>query len=107
MTTTFMTLHPDDARGRVDYDALDATTEAVIARQIAEDEEEARLETARRARRIRKRLGLTQMEFSRRIDVPLDTIRNWEQGKRLPAGPARALLKILEVSPEALAALEN
>lgn len=107
MTTTFMTLHPEDVHGRVDYDALDATTEAVIARQIAEDEEEARLETARRARRIRKRLGLTQMEFSRRIDVPLDTIRNWEQGKRLPAGPARALLKILEASPEALAALEN
>jgi putative transcriptional regulator len=45
-------------------------------------------------------LGLTQQEFARRIDVPLDTIRNWEQGKRYPTGAAKSLLKILDRAPE-------
>jgi putative transcriptional regulator len=49
---------------------------------------------------VRKRLGLTQLEFSQRIDVSLDTIRNWEQGKRCPTGAAKALLKILDKAPE-------
>ena len=35
------------------------------------------------------RLGLTQVEFARRIDVPHETIRNWEQGKRRPRAPPR------------------
>ena len=50
--------------------------------------------------------GLTQAAFAARIGVPLDTVRNWEQGKRAPAGPARALLRVLDRMPEAaLAAL--
>jgi putative transcriptional regulator len=58
------------------------------------------LDAAKFARRVRKRLGLTQLEFSNRIDVSLDTIRNWEQGKRCPTGAAKALLKVLDKSPE-------
>ena len=52
------------------------------------------------ARRIRRRLGLTQVELARRIDVPHETIRNWEQGKRCPTGAARALLRVLDKAPE-------
>jgi putative transcriptional regulator len=64
-------------------------------------------DAARYARRVRKRLGLTQIEFSLRIGVSVDTIRNWEQGKRCPTGAARSLLKILDKSPEtSLAALD-
>lgn len=93
--------------GRVDREKLDATTDIDIARHIDEDHENVVTERASKTRRIRKRMGLTQLEFSRRIDVPLETIRNWEQGKREPTGPARALLKILDKNPEiALAALE-
>ena len=55
---------------------------------------------AKYARRVRKRLGLSQQEFARRISVSLETIRNWEQGKRRPTGAARALLKILDKAPE-------
>jgi putative transcriptional regulator len=63
-------------------------------------------DAARFARRVRRRLGLSQAEFSRRIDVPIDTIRDWEQGKRCPTGAAKALLKVLDKAPEsALAAL--
>lgn len=91
---------------RVDRVRLDVTTEAEVAAQEAEDEAEARGAAATYARRVR-RAGLTQAAFAARIGVPLDTVRNWEQGKRAPAGPARALLRILDRAPEAaLAALE-
>ena len=95
------------AIGRVDARRLDATTEEDITRHTAEDEEAARRDAAAYARRVRKRTGLTQAAFAARIGVPLDTVRNWEQGKRSPAGPARALLKVLDRAPEmTLAALE-
>lgn len=63
-------------------------------------------DAAKFARRVRKRLGLSQAEFPECIDVSLDTIRNWEQGKRSPTGAAKALLRVLDKVPEAaLAAL--
>ena len=52
------------------------------------------------ARGIRARSGLTQAEFAARIGVPLETVRNWEQGKRSPRGPARALLKLIDKAPD-------
>jgi putative transcriptional regulator len=94
-------------RGRIDARKIDATDEAEIARQIATDAAQGRRDAATYARRVRKRTGLTQAAFAERIGVPLDTVRNWEQGKRSPAGPARALLRVLDRSPKAaLAALE-
>src|SRR5262249_40694136 len=42
------------------------------------------------ARSVRARTKLTQAEFAARIGVPIETVRNWEQGKRAPRGPARA-----------------
>ncbi|MGB6067320.1 MAG: helix-turn-helix domain-containing protein [Desulfomonilaceae bacterium] len=93
--------------GRVDKHRLDETTEEDIALQQKADDAESMQDAARFARRVRKRLGLTQSEFSRRIDVPLNTIRNWEQGKRCPTGAAKALLKVLDKAPEvALSALD-
>ena len=61
---------------------------------------------SQRPGRVRRRLGFSQAEFASRIDVSLETIRNWEQGKRSPTGAAKALLKVLDKAPEAaLAAL--
>ncbi len=92
--------------GRIDVKRVDAMTEADIARHQAEDDANAMLDTAKFARRVRRRLGFSQVEFAERIDVSLDTIRNWEQGKRCPTGAAKALLKVLDKAPEAaLAAL--
>ncbi len=88
-------------RGRVDENRLDATQEKDIASQIAQDDAEAMQDAAKFARRVRRRLGLSQLEFSRRIDVSFETIRNWEQGKRRPTGAAKALLKVLDKAPEA------
>ena len=52
------------------------------------------------AKGIRARAKLTQAEFAARIGVPIETVRNWEQGKRSPRGPARALLKVIDAAPD-------
>ena len=52
------------------------------------------------ARDLRRRARLTQVEFAARLGVPVETIRNWEQGKRMPRGPARALLAVIAHAPD-------
>jgi putative transcriptional regulator len=60
------------------------------------------------ARGVRARTKLTQAQFAARIGVPIETVRNWEQGKRSPRGPARALLKVIDKAPDvAFAALRK
>ena len=104
MSTTRVRIDPDDPstipEGRINPEMVDGTTEAEIALQQQEDEMEAMQDAARYVRRVRRRLGLTQVELARRIDVPRETIRNWEQGKRCPTGAARALLRVLDKAPE-------
>jgi len=51
-------------------------------------------------RDLRRRARLTQQEFAAKLGVPVETIRNWEQGKRAPRGPARALLAVIAHAPE-------
>jgi putative transcriptional regulator len=56
--------------------------------------------TSPAVRELRRRSRLTQLEFAARLGVPVETIRNWEQGKRMPRGPARALLAVIAHAPE-------
>ena len=49
---------------------------------------------------IRKQTGLSQTAFAAQIGVPVATLRNWEQGRRYPDGPARVLLALLAKDPE-------
>ena len=57
---------------------------------------------------IREQTGLSQAHFARLIGVSKRTLENWEQGRRHPTGPARALLKIVESDPvSAIEALHN
>lgn len=48
---------------------------------------------------LRKFVGLTQVEFARAIEISVYTLRNWEQGRRRPEGPAIALLRIAARHP--------
>jgi putative transcriptional regulator len=48
---------------------------------------------------IRQRTGLSQAAFARQIGVSVGTLRNWEQGRRCPDGPARVLLALLDKDP--------
>ena len=53
-------------------------------------------------KRIRIKLHASQVTFAHMIGVSVDTLQNWEQGRRRPEGPALALLKVAEASPETL-----
>lgn len=54
-------------------------------------------------RAIRDSLGKSQTEFAMMIGVSVATLRNWEQGRRIPDGPAQALLRVAAKNPEAVA----
>ncbi|MEA3336934.1 MAG: NadS family protein [Chloroflexota bacterium] len=51
---------------------------------------------------IRNKLHKSQSEFALMIGVSLSTLQNWEQGRRKPVGPARALLQVANKHPEAV-----
>jgi putative transcriptional regulator len=52
---------------------------------------------------IRNKLGKTQQDFALMIGVSVATLRNWEQGRRTPEGPALALLRVASAEPRAVA----
>lgn len=54
-------------------------------------------------RAVRAKLGVSQAEFALMIGVSVSTLQNWEQGRRQPEGPARALLKVAAENPDAVA----
>jgi putative transcriptional regulator len=58
-----------------------------------------RLPVAIDAAAVRSKTGLSQATFARRIGVAVGTLRNWEQGRRSPQGPARILLALLDRNP--------
>lgn len=51
---------------------------------------------------IRKKHKLNQEEFAALLGISVGTLRNWEQGRRKPQGPAKVLLKIAEKKPKAI-----
>jgi len=88
---------PDGTEQPIPTDARAIATAAHNAARAAQRHDS----DATYARSVRGRTGLTQAAFAARIGVPVETVRNWEQGKRSPRGPARALLKVIEQAPEA------
>ena len=53
-------------------------------------------------RAIRGRLGLTQQQFAIRFGFNINTLRHWEQGRRVPEGPTRAYLMVIDREPKAV-----
>lgn len=51
---------------------------------------------------IRAGLGLSQPAFAEAFSVSVSTVRKWEQGQRVPSGPARVLLQVMKEEPEAV-----
>ncbi len=73
------------------------------ARVTTAEEVRARLEA--NAFEIRAELGMSQKRFAKLMGISVDTLQNWEQGRRTPDGPARVLLRVAEKHPEALASV--
>ncbi len=68
--------------------SLAPMTEAEVAAAAAADPEA-------RAKTLRRSLGMTQEDFALRFQIPLGTLRDWEQGRAEPDQPARAYLKAI------------
>ena len=100
------------SRPKVDRAKVEATTENDIVRHMREDGENSDaspgvfIEDLPPAR-IRERMGMTQVEFANILNIPVATLRNWEQGRVRIDPAARALFRILSRDPKhALKALE-
>ena len=67
-----------------------------------------RMKRTPRVKIVRRALGLTQEEFSARYQIPLGTLRDWEQGRSVPDQPAKAYLRVIAAEPTVTAnALER
>jgi putative transcriptional regulator len=53
-------------------------------------------------KQVRRKLGLSQSDFAETFGINAATLRNWEQGRRQPEGPARVLLAIIDREPAAV-----
>ena len=53
-------------------------------------------------KRIREKYDLTQEQFAAMLGISVRTLRNWEQGRRIPEGPAMVLLRVAEKHPQAV-----
>lgn len=53
-------------------------------------------------KKIRESYGLSQTELATLLGISVDTLQNWEQGRRTPRGPARVLLQVVAKHPEAV-----
>jgi putative transcriptional regulator len=96
--------------GGLTEDELDAIADA----QAAEDGDASTAEELARAkwvypatspadlRALRDRLGLSQAVFARRFGFIIDAIRRYEQGSRIPSGPAATLLRVIAADPDAV-----
>lgn len=51
---------------------------------------------------IREKYNMTQKEFSSLLGISVGTLRNWEQGRRKPRGPAKVLLNVADKKPKAI-----
>ena len=94
-----------------DWRAFDAMSEEARHRAAASDPDalpatDAQLARARRVptvRALRKKLNLTQEQFSARFHLPLGTARDWEQGAHRPDKAAQVLLTVIAKDPDAVA----
>jgi putative transcriptional regulator len=57
---------------------------------------------AMQVKEIRKLTGFSQAKFAQLVDVRLGTLRDWEQGRREPTGPAQALMRVIRLDPQAV-----
>ena len=109
--TTSVTLGPSDPLPPSDTDwaTVDAMSDGEVERraladpdaQPLTDEQLAQTRPVPSVKRLRERLGMTQQQFSAAFALPVGTVRDWEQGRKRPDAPARALLRVIEREPEA------
>lgn len=82
---------------------LESVKEAVaIKRGRLKPARKFRIEAGSDVASLRTKLGLSQAKFAALLSISEDTLQNWEQGRRKPTGPAKVLLRVAALHPEAL-----
>lgn len=107
---TRMTITPEkleQIKASVDWKRVRRMTQAEIERGIANDPDAAPPLTVAEGRAlqvqsIRKRTGLSQLQFGKRFHIPIGTLRDWEQARREPDTAAYAYLRVIEHEQEAV-----
>jgi putative transcriptional regulator len=95
---------------RTDWERLRAMTDDEVHAAAVSDPDAqpltdvslARMRRVPTIKTLRRALGLTQEEFATRFQIPLGTLRDWEQGRAEPDQPARAYLRVIARDPEAV-----
>jgi len=96
-----------------DWAAVDALTDEQIEAAVRDDPDAAPIGFydmpgfihIPNVKKLRDRLGLTQEAFAATYRIPIGTLRDWEQGRKLPDAPARAYLTVIARNPKAVAGL--
>ena len=83
-------------------DELTAAAESDLDNLPLDDRTLGRLRRPIDVKAIRKGLKLTQQQFAQEFGLELRTVQDWEQGRVLPTGAARTLLRIIERDPDAV-----
>jgi putative transcriptional regulator len=111
-STTQVTVKPGEPlpTGDTDWEYLDAMSEEDLIQAALSDpdaqptteEDGPRFKRVSRVKLLRQRLGMTQADFAAAYQLPLGTLRDWEQHRSSPDAPARALLRAIEQDPETM-----
>jgi len=96
-----------------DWVAVEALTDEQINAAVLNDSDAAPVPVHATAglvrvvdvKKLRERLGLTQEAFAATYRIPIGTLRDWEQRRKLPDAPARAYLTVIARNPQAVAEL--
>jgi len=92
-------LHPADWPD----DAIEAAALADPDAQPLTQDDARRMRSTPRVRIIRRALKLSQEAFAERFKIPIGTLRDWEQGRKVPDAATRAYLIVIAREPEAVA----
>ncbi len=97
-------------KNEFDWSAFDALTEEELVARAESDpdnpplteEQLKRMKRVPPSRPLRFRLGLSQEAFAERFQIPLGTLRDWEQRRKEPDAAAKAYLRVISRIPEAV-----
>ena len=79
---------------------IEAAAEADLENPLLTDAELKQFLPVPNPKEIRKRLNMTQQQFSQQFELPLGTLRDWEQGTREPDSAAKSYLRVIAKNPQ-------
>lgn len=112
-TTTIVKMHPDGRLSRARKGRKGTIASGFAEESLPYDlgidnkpltlSQLGRMKRVPRVKTLRRALQLTQEEFATRYQIPIGTLRDWEQGRSEPDAPARAYLKVIAADPDGIA----